>query len=119
MADPVSISIGAEGYRDFIEKCVENWYIELRTPDDTPLMRVNAADSHVTLTSDPGTSPVTFRVEVEGTDMPSLPAEVGRAALYRVASGGTAIAAGDVAGALLYLSTDRVAVIVPIYVPGV
>ncbi|MDR9817639.1 MAG: hypothetical protein RJR34_12925 [Candidatus Methanoculleus thermohydrogenotrophicum] len=50
--------------------------------------------------------------------MPSLPTEVARAAIFRNSTDSTPIAEGQIVGALLYLPTDRVAVITPIYVPG-
>ena len=64
-----------------------------------------------------GTSPVRFKVTVTGADMPSLPTEVARAAIFRNSTDSTPIAEGQIVGALLYLPTDRVAVITPIYVP--
>lgn len=117
MADPISVPIGEIGYKDMIEKAVEHWYVELQDGAGNKLLRINTSDSRCERIGTAGTSPVRFKVTVTGSDVPSLPVSVERAAIFRNATDSTPIAEGPIAGALLYLPTDRVAVITPIYVP--
>ena len=117
MADLISVPIGEIGYKDMIEKAVEHWYVELQDGAGNKLLRINTSDSRCERVGAVGTSPVRFKVTVTGADMPSLPTEVARAAIFRNSTDSTPIAEGPIAGALLYLPTDRVAVITPIYVP--
>lgn len=116
----MTVPLSEEAYVDFREKCIENWYIELLDDSDTPLIRLNVTDPRVERTSVAGANPVTLRITVTGADMPSLPTTIAKAALYRVATGGTAVApAGAIAGALLALAADQVAVTAIIYQPEV
>ena len=117
MADPISVPIGEIGYKDMIEKAVEYWYVELQDGAGNKLLRINTSDSRCERVGAVGTSPVRFKVTVTGADMPTLPTEVERAAIFSNATDSTPIAQGQIVGALLYLPTDRVAVITPIYVP--
>ena len=117
MADPISVPIGEIGYKDMIEKAVEHWYVELQDGARSNLLRLDTSDPRCERIGTAGTSPVRFKVTVTGSDVPSLPVSVERAAIFRNATDSTPIAEGPIAGALLYLPTDRVAVITPIYVP--
>ncbi len=116
----MTVPLSEEAYVDFRVNCIENWYIELLDEADTPLIRLNVEDPRVERTSVSGANPVTLRITVTGADMPSLPTTIAKAALYRVASGGTPVApAGEIAGALLALPADQVAVTAIIYQPEV
>ena len=117
MADPISVPIGEIGYKDMIEKAVEYWYVELQDGAGNKLLRLDTSDLRCERIGTAGTSPVRFKVTVTGADMPTLPTEVARAAIFRNSTDSTPIAEGQIVGALLYLPTDRVAVITPIYVP--
>lgn len=116
----MTVPLSEEAYVDFRVNCIENWYIELLDDSDTPLIRLNIKDPRVERTSASGANPVILRMTVSGGDMPSLPATIAKAALYRVASGGTPVAPpSKVAGALLALPADQVAVTAIIYQPEV
>ena len=117
MADPISVPIGEIGYKDMIEKAVEHWYVELQDGAGSNLLRLDTSDPRCERIGTAGTSPVRFKVTVTGSDVPSLPVSVERAAIFRNSTDSTPIAEGQIVGALLYLPTDRVAVITPIYVP--
>lgn len=118
MTNPISVPIGPIGYQDMIEKAVEHWYVEVRDGAGAKLLRLNTDDPRCERIGTVATSPVRFKVTVTGADMPSLPVEVASAALFRNATDTEPIVSGAVPGALLYLPTDRVAVITPVYVPG-
>ena len=117
MTGPLSVPIGTIGYKDMMEKAVEHWYVELQDGAGNKLLRINTSDSRCERVGAVGTSPVRFKVTVTGADMPSLPTEVARTAIFRNSTDSVPIAEGQIVGALLYLPTDRVAVITPIYVP--
>lgn len=114
-----SVPLGEEAYADFREKCIENWYIELRDVAGTPLVRLNCTDPRVVRLSDPGANPVTLRFMVPGSDLPALPVEITSAALYRVATDGTEICSGSVEPALLTSPVDMFVIVATIYQPSV
>lgn len=80
---------GYEKIRSFI---LSNWkYLELQSPDGTPLKRFSTADG-LTITGNATAQEIEYKVIVSGADASFTGQTVGKSVLFDVATGGSAIA---------------------------
>ncbi len=109
------------GYQDLRDYIQANWvYIELRDNTGTPIMRIPESDTRVTWTHSAGAQVMELTTIIKGSDADvTLPKTFAQAAIFKVASGGTALSSEAFTPFTMEASTDQLTLTYRIEVPEV
>jgi hypothetical protein len=84
------MDISTQGYDNLRSYIQTNWkYLELQSSTGTPILRITTSDSRLTISNANGK--LTYVLVLKGSDAGiTIGTEVGKSAIFNVASGGTA-----------------------------
>ncbi len=116
-------AISSEGYQNLRDYVQANWkYIEFRDASANPILRIGVGDSRVTWTHTPGAQTLELTAVIKGSDSDVsglLPKTFASAAIFSVASGGTALSSEAFSNFTMSVSSDQMTVQYQIEVPQV
>lgn len=111
------------GYQDIRDYIQANWkYIELRDGSQNPVLRIGIADPRVTWTHTAGAQTLEMTCVIKGNDSDVaslLPQTFAGAALFKVASGGSAMSAEVFTNFTMSSESDQLTIVYQLEVPQV
>lgn len=111
------------GYQDIRDYIQDNWkYIELRNESQNPVLRIGIGDPRVTWTHTAGAQTLEMTCVIRGNDpdvVSLLPQTFAGAALFKVASGGSAMSAEEFTNFTMSSASDQLTIIYQLEVPQV
>lgn len=111
------------GYQDIRDYIQANWkYIELRDEEQDPVLRIGIEDPRVTWTHIAGAQTLEMTCVIKGYDSdvaPLLPKTFAGAALFKVASGGSAMSEEEFTNFTMSSESDQLTIVYQLEVPEV
>lgn len=111
------------GYQDIRDYIQANWkYIELRDEEQDPVLRIGIEDPRVTWTHTTGAQTLEMTCVIKGSDSDVaslLPQTFAGAALFKVASGGSAMSAEVFTNFTMSSASDQLTIVYQLEVPEV
>ena len=111
------------GYQDIRDYIQANWkYIELRDEEQDPVLRIGIEDPRVTWTHTTGAQTLEMTCVIKGSDLdvaPLLPQTFAGAALFKVASGGSAMSEEEFTNFTMSSESDQLTIVYQLEVPEV
>ena len=114
-------AVTTDGYQDIRDHVQATWkYMELRNASQAALLRLAVDGSRVKWTHLAGAQTLEMQAVIKGTDSDvTLPMTFAGAAIYKVASGGTALSAETFTAFEMSATTDQLTVTYRIEIPEV
>ena len=115
------MEITQKAYEDLRTYIQTNWkYLELRDGTGTPIVRIGIGDSRISWTHNPGSQTLELTLIVKGSDSDiTIPQTIKYSAVYKVATGGDALAIEEFTPFTLEADGDQLTVKHRIEVPRV
>lgn len=111
------------GYQDIRDYIQANWkYIELRDEEQDPVLRIGIEDPRVTWTHTTGAQTLEMTCVIKGSDSDVaslLPQTFAGAALFKVASGGSAMSEEVFTNFTMSSASDQLTIVYQLEVPEV
>lgn len=111
--------ITQDGHNDLKTYLQATWtYIELRSDTNAPVIRISSTDPRASWTHASGDGFIELSVTLTGMDL-TLPVTIASTALFRVATGGSALSEAAISPFLFQTTGDRLVVRHRIEVPKI
>lgn len=109
------------GYSDLRTYVEANWkYIEIRKSDNSALLRKTTSDARVRWAHSSGAAVLILEITLSGSDADvSLPVTVNRSAVYKAASGGSALSEDAFTAVTLAVAEDKITIRHSLQIPQV
>lgn len=114
------MDISTQGYDNLRSYIQNNWkYLELQSSTGTPVLRITTTDSRLTILNSNGK--ITYVLVLKGSDVGITvgTTEVGKSAIFNVASGGTAFSTETFTSFIFAGTQDELTVTHELQVPKV
>lgn len=113
--------ISAAGYQDLRDYASSNWgYIELRNNSGSPILRLGISDNRVSWKHQSGAQELILEITLTGSDNDiSTPVTIAGSAVFKAASGGSAMSEDTFAAVTLEDPLDKVTIQHKIQMPQI